>query len=232
MKTKLVILLLMFASISYAQMEKNFIDQPYIEVTGKAELDVIPNEIYMQIIINETDNKGKKSVETLEKEMMKKLKEIGIDITKDLSIKDFTSNFKSYFLKKTDILTSKKYQLLVHDGKTAGMVFFELESIGLSNISIERVDNSELTRLRNKVKVNAIKAAKEKASMLAHAIGQMASSAIFIQEQNPGYYRRPQMATNIMVKSMAMDASPEVMPEIEFEKIHLEYSILVRFALQ
>ena len=231
MKTKLIALMLMITSVSFAQQGKNFLDQPYMEVTGKAEMEIVPDEIYMKIIIKEADNKGKKSVETLEREMMKKLDKIGIDITKDLSIRDFTSSFKSYWLKKTDILTSKQYLLLVHDGTTVGQVFIELESIGISNISIEKVDHSKMEKFRNEVKAKAIRAAKAKADMLAEAINQKAGLAIYIQELNNGYYRRPAVPSNIRMKAVAMDASPEVLPEIEFEKIHLEYSILVRFKL-
>lgn len=39
--------------------EKNFIDQNYVEVTGTAELEIVPDEIYLRIVISEKD-KGKK----------------------------------------------------------------------------------------------------------------------------------------------------------------------------
>lgn len=38
---------------------KNFIDQNYVEVTGTAELEIVPDEIYLRIVISEKD-KGKK----------------------------------------------------------------------------------------------------------------------------------------------------------------------------
>ena len=47
----------LLAGSLFAQ-EKNYIDQPYIEVTGKAEMEVVPDEIYLRIVINEKDNKG------------------------------------------------------------------------------------------------------------------------------------------------------------------------------
>ena len=34
---------------------KNFIDENYIEVTGKSEMELIPNEIYLQIYLQEKD---------------------------------------------------------------------------------------------------------------------------------------------------------------------------------
>ena len=114
--------------------------------------------------------------------MLSKLKEIGIDINKDLLIKDISSNFKYYWLTKNEILLAKEYQLLVKDGKTASKVFIELENIGISNVSIDKLDNSNIQKYRKEVKIEAIKAAKEKAESLANAIGQNIGRAIFIQE--------------------------------------------------
>ena len=75
--------LLLFSANIVSAQEKNFIDTPYIEVTGKAEMEVVPDEIYVGITINEKDNKGKVSVDQQEQEMFKQLKEIGIDVEKE-----------------------------------------------------------------------------------------------------------------------------------------------------
>lgn len=232
MKAKLIILLLIFTSATYAQQGKNFIDQPYMEVTGKAELEIIPDEIYLKIRINELDNKAKQSLEELEKSMIKTLKAIGVDIEKELAIIDFSSNFRSHLLRKNSILTSKDYQLLLHNGQTTARVFIELEKIGISNISIEKVGHSKIEALQNKVKVMAIIAAKEKAKLLAAGINQSVGNALYVQEMGSGYYPRVQRAGNIMMKSFAEADMVESIPEIEFEKIKLEYSILVRFELK
>lgn len=232
MKAKLLIVMLMFVSVSFAQQGKNFIDQPYMEVTGKAELEVVPDEIYLRIKINENDNKAKQSLEELEKAMIRKLTDIGVDIEKNLAIVDFSSNFRSHLLRKNSILTSKEYFLLLNDGQTTGKVFIELEDIGISNISIEKVGHSKMEQLQNKVKVMAIKAAKKKAILLAEGIDQTIGSALFVQEMGSGYFPRQQRAGNIMMKSFAEAKMDEALPEIEFEKIKLEYSIMVRFELQ
>lgn len=232
MKAKLIIFLLIFSSATYAQQGKNFIDQPYMEVTGKAELEIVPDEIYLKIRINELDNKAKQSLEELEKSMIKTLKAIGVDIEKELAIIDFSSNFRSYLLRKNSILTSKDYQLLLHNGQTTARVFIELEKIGISNISIEKVGHSKIEALQNKVKVMAIIAAKEKAKLLAAGINQSVGNALYVQEMGSGYYPRVQRAGNIMMKSLAEADMVESIPEIEFEKIKLEYSILVRFELK
>ena len=101
---------------------KNFIDQPYIEVNGLAKREIIPDLIYVNIIISEKDNKGKASVENQESQMLKKLKELGINTEKDLSILDFSSNFEDYWYKRKDIFTSKAYELTLHSGNEVAKV--------------------------------------------------------------------------------------------------------------
>jgi uncharacterized protein len=230
MKTTFTILFTFFFLFSFAQDTKNFIDQNYIEVTGKAELDIVPDEIYIQIFISESDYKGKESLEMLEKNMLNKLQEIGIDLKKDFVVKDISSNFKNYWLKKTDIFTSKEYQLIVHTAPVAGRVFRELEALGISNILIAKVDHSEMEKYKKEVKVNAIKIGHENAVSLAEAIGQTVGRAIYIRENEPFF---PMQANTMMVraKGIALDES-YTEPDLEFEKIKLEYSVQIFFELK
>ena len=235
MKYIICIVISLFAANSFSQMgSKNFIDQNYIEVNGKAKLEVSPDQIFLKVVVNEQDSKGKQSLEELEEGMLKKLTEIGIDVKKDLVIVDMASNFKNYWLKNKDIYSLKEYQVECKDARTAGLVFQELESIGISNISIERIDHSEIEKYRQEVKVSAIKAAKDKAEALAVAINQSIGKAIHIQEMEQQLYRAQasNMAmSNIRIRGTSTtEAVPQ--PEIEFEKIKLEYSIRVSFELK
>ena len=51
----IVVAALLMASPLFAQ-QKTFLDQPYIEVTGRAEMEVATDEIYVLITINEQDS--------------------------------------------------------------------------------------------------------------------------------------------------------------------------------
>jgi uncharacterized protein YggE len=237
-KTTLLLFMLLSLKISAQYGEKNFIDQNYIEVTGKAEMEVSPDEIYIKILINEKETKGK-TLDEIEKSMMQKFKDIGIDISKDLAIKDLISNFQYYWFIKTDITLSKEYQLVVHDAKTAGKVFIELQKLGISNASIDRVEHSKIMDFRREVKVAAIKAAYEKAKALTLAINQDIGKAIYIQElENSvnmiGNALQGRVA-GIMIRgysNTAINESKAAEPDIEFEKIKLEYNIIARFELK
>jgi len=236
-KIWLMLFLIITAIVAYGQDgSKNFIDKNYIEVIGHAEKQITPDEIYLKILINEKDIKGQ-SLASIEKLMIEKFKEMGIDISKQLEIKDFSSNFKNYWIIKSDIILTKEYQLLVYNAKTAGNVFIEMEKLGISNISIEKVDHSEIEKIKQEIKIDAIKSAKEKACALANAIGQNVGRALYIYEYSYNVNTKGGGLTQplkIMVRGNTRDMNnmqEEAMPTVEFEKIELEYNISVRFEL-
>ena len=87
----------MLGCASLFSQEKGFIEQNYIEVSGRAEKELSPDEIYLDITITEKDNRGKVSIERQEKSLFKRLASIGIDLTKDLQISDISSSLEKFF---------------------------------------------------------------------------------------------------------------------------------------
>jgi len=232
MKNILIIAFLGVAGLGFGQhSEKNFIDQNFIEVTGKSEMQLIPDLIYLKIVISEKDTKNKISVAEMEKKMTDKFREIGIDIKKDLVIKDLLSYYKSKFIAKADVILSKEYQLEVHDGKTAARVFEELEKIDISNVSIDHVDHTKMEEFRKETKVNAIKAARDKAESLTKAIGQSIGRAIYISELNNDS-SGPSNSMHGLAVYRDSDGESKPVVDLDFEKIKLEYSIFARFELK
>jgi len=232
MKRWIVGLLLSASVVGFAQ-EKNFIDQNYIEVTGKAELEISPDMIYLKIVLRDKDNKDKQTLPEMEKKMMDKLTEMGIDVNKDLSLVDFVSNLRSYLLKTNDVILTKQYQLLVRDAKTLQRIFLEFQHLGISNVSITKLEHSKIEQYRKEVKVLAVKAAKEKAEMLAIALNQKIGKAIYIREAddliiNRGYG----LESNFLIKMPFDGYFTSEENDIEFKKIKVESMFLVRFALE
>lgn len=228
----LLTILLMLPFLAQGQTgEKNFIDQNYVEVTGKAEMAVSPNLIYLKILLNEKDNKNKTPLAERENAMVSKLKDLGIDVTKDLMVEDMASNFRTYLLAKSEILLGKEFQLVVRDGKTVGRVFIAMEEIGVSNVSIDRLDHNEMLKYKREVEQNAMKAAKEKADLLASAVGQNIGRAIYIQE---GEWPLPGTPNRVLYRGVSSmsNASLKDSPEIDLEKIKIEYSVICRFELK
>jgi uncharacterized protein YggE len=169
------------SSAVFAQT-KNFIDLPYIETSASVDTLVVPDRIYLSIILTEKDTKGKISVEELEQKMIDKLTGIGINLSKQLNISDLSSNYKKYALKRKDILKAKTYSLLVYDAKTAMKVLTELEKEEISNISLEKTEYSPIESLKLELKSKAIYKAKENALSMAKVLNQRVGNAIFISD--------------------------------------------------
>ena len=139
MKTTLntILTFLLFTTISFSQSgQKNFIDQPYIEVTGQVETEITPNEIYLRIVLNENDKKGRVSIEKQENKMLVKLKTLNLNLDKNLTVLDFNGFYQKKFLANNEVSKKKTYQLIVNNGKMLGEVYRILDKIDISNISI------------------------------------------------------------------------------------------------
>ncbi|MFC2188348.1 SIMPL domain-containing protein [Fulvivirgaceae bacterium LMO-SS25] len=212
---------------------KNFIDQPYIETAATVDTLVIPDRIYLSIVISESDTKGRQTVEELEKNMADKLKGIGIDLEKQLSLSDLESNFKKYFLKKQDILKAKSYELLVYDATKAGQVIYEMETIGISNVDIERTEFSKIEQLRLMLKSKAAEKARNQAESITKPLNQTIGKAIHITDIQTDAANYLQGRTSgIVVMGYSSKYEQEYKPiPIEFEKIRVECTLSVIFTL-
>lgn len=214
---------------------KNFIDQPYLEVSGSVDTLVTPNEIFIKIIITEKDTRDKISVEELEIKMVNLLKGLGIDTEKDLTTNDMTSNFRFYILRSKDILKTKQYILKVKDAVIASKVFIQLEDIGISNTSIDRVNHSDLENIRNLMRTKAITNAKTRAIALTKPLNQNIGAAIHIAD-NENYNTnnlREGRQTEVVVTGYGMDKRKAgELPNIDFEKIKVTANINANFMLK
>jgi len=230
MAIRFLITLLLITSLTTYGQSKNFIDQPYLETTARVDTLVIPDRIYLSILITEADTKGKTSVEKLENKMADKLKTIGIDIEKQLTLNDLGSNFKKYFLRKVDVQKDKEYTLLVHDALTAGKVLMGLESIGISNVNLIKTEYSGLEKLKIDLRQKAVRAAKIQAEAMVIPLGQKLGSALFISDLNTGVQNR--MTDRMVRVQISKEADKDQPIEIEFEKIKIESTVNVKFAIQ
>ena len=97
-KTIIFVATALITMTTFAQ-SKNFLDTPYLETSSQVDTLVTPDKIYLNIIIQEKDTKGRVSVEEQENQMAQRFKAMGIDLDKQLVIKDMGSNFKKYFLR-------------------------------------------------------------------------------------------------------------------------------------
>ena len=231
MKKKLLTFVLLTLSLSHGfSQSKTFIDQPYLETTASVDTLVVPDRIFLAILINESDTKGKISVEELENKMAVKLKSLGIDLNEQLTLSDLGSNFKKYFLKNQKIEKNKSYSLLLYNAKSAGEVIANLEEIGISNIELGNIEYSKLDQLTLDLKSRAILKARSQGNHLAIPLGQKIGPAIFISDKLNRRYGSNDMEKVVVRGYTANKADYEPL-DIEFEKIKIESEVFVRFKL-
>lgn len=230
MKKFILILILAFTQ-NFLFAQKNFLDQAYIEVSAEADTLVIPDRIYLSIEINEADSKNKKSVEQQEKELERVLKQLNINTEEDLSLSDISSNFKSYFLKKQNILKYKQYELLVRDATTAGKVLVTLEQIGISNVNINKLEYSKKEETLLDLKAKAISKTKKSAQVMAKPLNQKVGKAVFIADDNSYNYEYEDYSNKYLVASTADLEADEAPIETDFKKIKLHAKVFVRYLL-
>jgi uncharacterized protein len=237
---KLFIPLLMLLTTSgFAQTQIN----PYpktITVTGSAEMEIIPDEIYVQVDLKEYEKKGqgKINIETIKRNFLNNVKAIGI-LDSLVSIAAYDGLGCNPWLRKknkrNELYASISYQVKIKTSKQLDDLVDKLDDEATTNFYIQRTSHSKLAEYRKQLKIQAIKAAKEKAQYLTEAIDEKAGEAVTINE--PTEYYQPYynvMRSNVMMKEQAMNqdmVSANDNP-VDFRKMKLRYDVTVVFAVK
>lgn len=234
MKTTIFLLTFLLATIfSQAQSTINPLEStPYIEVTGEGEMEIVPDEIYLQFTLTERyEGRNKSDLEKLEKEMKKKLSSAGLDIA-NLSLADANSDYVKIIRKKKDVLASKDYEMKINTTDELGRLWDLLDEMKAEKAFISRVDHSNMDALKREVKILAIKNAKEKSDYLLNALNQHTGKALFIQERET--YSQPYLRKTMALSMMdeRAETAPITEQELSFQKIKLNYKVFARFAIQ
>ena len=204
----------------------------YIQVTGRAEKEIVPDEFYLSITLDERDSKGKISVESQQREMIAALRKLGVDIEKQLKVANLSSEF---FRKNTSVATAK-YQLQLGSAAEVAKAWQALDNLGISDVSILKVSHSQLDAFKKEVRVEAIRNAQQSARTLAEAIGQTIGKCFYIWDSNsdivPAYYNNAVVARSMkMMDAAAVETAMEEEP-LDFKTIRLQYSVNAKFVLE
>lgn len=211
-------------------------DLPYIMQNATCEQEVTPDELFVSITINEKENKGKKSVEELQRTMIKELEAIGIDVEKDLTL-NYMGSAISYSTFKRNVTprTNATYMLKLGSATTMQKVIARLEANGITNIQLVRTNYSKEDEIYRQLGAKAMKNAKEEAGNLATAIGQSIGTAISISSNKySSGNRQPRLfkARNTMLEEASLDIATDEEPQIEIGKITYTVNVNVKFLLK
>jgi len=232
---KSFLIFVMFFVWNLFSAQKNFLDQPYIEVSASVDTLVVPDRIYVSIPLNEADSKNKKSVEEQEKQLETILKKLKINTDKDLSVLGYSSDFKKYFLKGQNILKTKKYSLLVRDAYTLGNVIISLEEAGISNTEVEKVEYTKYKELLLELKSEAVKRSRIIAQKLVKPLNQKVGKAlnIYANESQNMYGEEPLVyyRGRDPIEVSKISASEEFLRKLDFQKMRFSATVNIKYQL-
>ena len=230
MKKLLLVVAMAFAALSLsvggAQAQELANATPYVAVNGSSQVKVTPDEIYLRITLDEGDTKGKDVIEAQRKRLFSALRRCGVDIEKQLTLLDMSSE---YFRRGSSLATTQ-YELKLTSAEAVRAVFEALDKDGITNVSVTRTASSKIDDYRRQARQEAIRTAQSRARDLAEAIGQSIGACFEIND-----YTSEARVTNsrvMMAKSAAVDmAAEEVEPNVEFEQIVINYTVSAKFVL-
>lgn len=204
----------------------------YIQVNGRAEKEITPDEFYLSVVIDERDSKGKLSVEAQQRDMIAALKRLGVDVEKQLKVANLSSEF---FRKKSSVATAK-YQLQLGSAAEVARAWQALDELGISNVSILKVSHSRLDELKEEVRVEAMRNAQQSARTLAEAVGQRIGRCFYVYDSNsdvmPTYYNNSMVMRSKAVMFDEAEAAAEEEPALDFKTIKLQYNVQAKFVLE
>ncbi len=219
---------ILLVSVAGAQDLSGYHYEDAIQVNGKAEKKVTPDEIYVAITLRDGDTKGQ-TVNQLESRLKSELQAMGIDVASALKVT--SQNIAPR--KKTDADTRRSYELKVGDTWILGSVFELLGEMGVTQAGVTKVSHSKIDEFRKEVRIAAVKDAKQTATVIAEAVGQSIGNAVWIFDN--GYYESSPMPMVRYAKAeMAMDsvyAAGTAEQGIDMQEITITYNISVKFIL-
>lgn len=235
-KYSLFLALIMTSMTLFAQQIPVPEEKPNIEVTGSAEVEVVPDEIYVSIVLREKDkNREKYKIEAQEENLLQKLKANGFDIN-NLSLSGADGELQYGVFRKNRVLTEKKLLMKVKDAGEVNKLFQLLDELEIDDARIVKTSHSQMEKFRKDVKIQAMKAAKDKADYLLTAIGEQTGKPLVIREQDhtiyPANIYSNAALQEVVVTGYGTAKARGLENEVAFTKIKIRYEIFAKFAIK
>ena len=234
MKTFVVLVTLWLSGIlAISAQEDN--NSRYIEVTGSSETGIIPDEIHFMITIKEywqeefekkskpEDYQTKVPVNEIEHNLMSALKQAGI-APSDIQTKEVGDYWRE---RGKDFLISKTFDIKLQNPDQINRIIQTVNTKGIQSMNIGELKNKDLQEYRKQGKIEALKAARQKADYLVAAMGQKLGNVLRIvepEERSFSYFQPQSAMSNVAIPSY--DSNPE-----NFRTIKLRYQMTARFEI-
>lgn len=214
-----------------------------IKVNGSAEMEVVPDEIYVHVHLKEYEKKGtgKVSIDKIKTDFLAQVRQLGIPDSA-VSIASYEGNDGNIWWKKKkkdpQMTASITYQLKLNSSAKIDQLVNVLDDDATEDFQIVRTSHSKILEFRKQLKISAVQAAKEKAQYLAAAIDEKVGEAITVNEPSDIsiVYQRSNPYENVMMNRVenariqqGQDAEGQ---GVDFKKIKLKFEVNAVFALK
>lgn len=228
--------LCLFLTTGFTQL-----NNPYpktISVSGSADMEIVPDEIYAVVTLKEYEKRGtgKIDLEKIKAEFLNNCKNIGLTDSSVTIASYGGTNYEWWRKKKNkdELMASISYQVKFSTSKKMDELVEKLDDDATQSFQVTRVSHSKIKEYRKELKILAIKAAKEKGGYLASAINEGLGDAVTIVE--PEEYLTPEYRENNISQlsntAFLQDAQNGPLMGANFKMIKLRYEVKVVFALK
>jgi uncharacterized protein len=246
---QLLLIAVLALSIFFVKAQNQPACNPYpkpISVSGSAEMEIVPDEIYVRVDLKEYKKKGelKVELEKIKADFLAKCSSIGLpDSTISIASYEGANNNYWYWKRKKkdpDMYAGISYQVKFANSKKMDQLIDLLDDEATANFAISKVSHSKILEFRKQLKIQAIKAAKEKGIYLTEAISEKLGEAITIEEPDEDEsdvnaldnLRLSQYAaSNNAMREVKMSDLGDA-AGVDFKKIKLRYEVKILFSLK
>jgi uncharacterized protein YggE len=231
---KRIIFALVFISISTIVCSQDR-EEKYIEVIGKSEREVIPDEIYVSVNLRERESgRDRMSLEQQIEQVKAALEELKIE-NGNLSAVSTEGIYQHVFWSRNGVKTQARFELQLSSYREVAEVLQKFEELNVYYTQVDRVSHSELQSIEDEVRLEAIGKAKEKAANLLERIGGELGDILVVKEVFEEEIQEREIADRygsmqyIYFNLQKQEETPE---EIDFKKISVTQRVYVKFEIQ
>ncbi|MBL6449246.1 SIMPL domain-containing protein [Fulvivirga sp. 29W222] len=230
MKKLALIAAILVSGMTYAQQQNQ---QPFIkkiEVMGTAEMEVVPDEIYLRIALKEYKENAKiVNMDKLEAQLVKAVDQLGLPKENLMVDNIYGYNWDWRKKKSDDFLATKSFKLKVSNVKMVNNLIEKLDPEGINSMGVAEITHSKIKEYQNNLKLQALKTAKEKASHLLKGIGEELGGALEIHEEDYGTPQPLYERSRAYSKAAQNDSYQS---DLEFKTIKIKSNIRAIFEIE
>lgn len=223
-----------FHGVTEAEAQTHYTEKRYIEVSGNANLQVIPDEIYLNITLREfmKDNKTKVTTDDLEKQLSKAMKNADLPVD-SLKVDKVSASLQTYKKRKDkEVFASKTFILHTTELDKIADFLAEISETDISYLYIQKLTHTQIEELELQVKVDALKNAKTKAEALLNGLDEELGKVLSISETGSSYHNYDIVTVSGGKRKTSFETDfVNDIPQ-QFKPIELSYSIEARFEIK